>query len=85
MARVTLASQASTIELLKERLADARSRDMRTAPIGDVSMALLNRLDSLKVEKRGEIDEAEQAFDLIERAYDEADSADDRVRELNLS
>lgn len=84
MARVTLATLAYEIAQLKERLATARTRDYNECSIGDLSSALLNRLDILKMEKRDEIDESEVEFDKIETAYSEADSADDRVRELDL-
>ena len=84
MARDTLASLRADIELLKMRLAEEKKRDYNEAPLGDVSMVLLDRLDVLKVDAQDAIDEAESDFEKIERAYAEADSADDRIRELTL-
>ncbi len=84
MARVTLAGQAREIESLKLRLVAAQARDYSSCSIGSLSSALLDRLDTLKQEKRDEIDEGEVEFDKIDRAWDEADTADDRVRELGL-
>ena len=84
MARDTLASLRASIEFLKTRLADAKMRDYNEAPLGNVSMGLLNRLDEMKSEKQDEITTVEGELEMIERAYEEADSVDDRVRELNL-
>ena len=84
MARVTLAGQAREIESLKVRLVSAEARDYNACSIRDLSSALLDRLDTLKQEKREEIDEGEVEFDKIDSAWDEADTADDRVRELEL-
>lgn len=84
MARETIAGLKGEVENLKERLANARTRDYDECSIGDLSTALLTRLDTLKMEKRDEIDESEVEFDKIDTAYSEADSADDRIRELDL-
>ena len=84
MARDTLASLRASIEFLKTRLADAKMRDYNEAPLGDVSMALLQRLDELKGDRQDDVETAEGELEKTERAYEQADEADDRVRELNL-
>jgi len=84
MPRVTLKSQQEHIEMLEARLAQARSVSYDEAPLCDVSTALLNRLENLKNEQQDAIDDLEAQVNKVERAYDEADSADDRIRELNL-
>ena len=84
MARDTLASLRADLETVKSQLSAARSRDYGTAPLGEVSTALLERLDAMKCDQQEDISKAESELERIERAYEEADSADDRVRELDL-
>lgn len=84
MARETLASLRAVIELLKQRLASARSRDADEMPIGDLSMTFLRRIETLMAEKREEMEDAEQELENLDRLYDEVDGADDTLRDLNL-
>ena len=79
----TKAQLQQEIEGLKVRLTAAQARDFNSCSIGDLSSALLDRLDTMKQEKRDEIDASEEEFDKIDNAWSEADGADDRVRELD--
>jgi len=83
MARVTLAGQGRLIENLKEQLARAKVRDFNECTLGELSEALLNRLDIAKMGMQEQIDAKSTQLDLLDRAYDDADNADDRVRELS--
>ena len=82
MTRVTLDGQSREIERLKEKLASVQSRDFNTCDINDLSSALLDRLCNMKIEKQDAISENELELEALERAWNEADSADDRVREV---
>ena len=82
MARVTIAGLQREIESLKTRLALSQTENMNTAPLDEVTMAVINRIDVLRGSKQDDIDDAEHDMELLDKAYEEADSADDEVRRL---
>lgn len=69
----------------KSELAIAKQDTLEATSIGDLSMELLDRLDVLKSTRQDDINEAESELEKVERAYEEADNADDLIRDLNCN
>ncbi len=82
MARETLVGLNQKIANLNARVEELQARDYMTCPLTNLSGALLDRIDTLKMSKREEIDEAEIESDNLDRAFCAADDIDDQVRDL---
>ncbi len=84
MARDTLVGLGQKIARLEAQIDVLKGRDYNSCPLNELSATLLDRIDTLKMSMTDEICESEATLENLDRAYVNADSLDDQVRDLVL-